>query len=317
MSRRSSWRTSTLSSTAYTDRSYTTIDIGVQTDFDTPATSPGGNSSIRKSTMKNIPEHKGDNKQHGMGEEAPKSSAETPRPQKEESSEGNNITIGRNDGVQETEESQEGRELQASKVMPPPARQMQDIDSIPTVTSPTTTEPESEDEVEEAVIQTVYQATTPQLAIHARLVSVKKQAPPALPPRNPIRDRKRPLIITGNNVDDHQEDEEFKAQGIFAPSRGRSSSSGYKSETETEEISSGRSLSSVDLTEEMKHARPVRPSADEMEARIPSPSKRVCSPSPALRSRDTSLRKSSRSSSPSRKPRNWSAEKQQAMLGQF
>lgn len=309
MSRRSSWRTSTFSNTAYTDRSYTTIDIGVQTDFDTPASSP---SSIRKPTMTNIPEHKGEDKQDGMGEAAPKSSAEMPTCQKQDSPVGNGTSVEKNDSVQETKESQEAKELQTSKGMSPPAPQVQEATIIPTVASPTSTDPESDDEEEEeAVIHTIQQATTPQRAIHARLVSVKKQTPPALPPRNPIRDRKRPLIITGNNIHVHHEDEESKDHGIYARSRDPSFSSDYKSETE--DVSSGRSLSSVDLTEEMKHERPVRPSADEMEARTPSPTKRYRSPSPFLRSREPSLRKSSRSPSPAKKTRTLSPEKQQFM----
>ncbi|TID26522.1 DUF500-domain-containing protein [Venturia nashicola] len=318
MSRRSSWRTSTLSNTAQTDRSYTTIDIGIQTDFDSPASSPGGPSSIRKSTMKNIPEHNGEDKQNGMGEEAPKSSFEMPARHKRESLVGNGMPVERNNSVQEARESQEDEELQPSKDMPSSAPYTQEAAIIPTAASPAPIDLESDDEEEEeAVIHTVHQAATPQRAIHARLVSVKKQTPPALPPRNPIRDRKRPLIIRGNNAHDRHEGEESEGQISSAMSRDPSSSSDYKSGTETEEVSSGRSLSSVDLTEEMKHGRPVRPSADEMEARTPSPAKRLCSPSPVLRSREPSLRKSSRSPSPAKKSRTASPDKQQSMPGQF
>lgn len=313
MSRRSSWRTSTLSNTVQTDRSYATIDIGVQTDFDTPATSPSGTNSIRKSTMTNIPEHKGEDKQDGMGEEAPKTSVEMPTRRREETSVESGISVERNDSMQEAKEA---TELQVSKNMPPPAPPVKEAAIIPTLTSPTTNEHESGDEEEEeAVIHTVQQATTPQRAIHARLVSVKKQPPPALPPRNPIRDRKRPLIITGNNHHVHHEDEESKDQGTSATSRDDSLSSDYKSEGG--EVSSSRSLSSVDLTEEMKHERPVRPSADEIEARTGSPSKLAHSPSPILRSRSPSPRKSSRSPSPAKMSRTSSPAKQLSMPGQF
>lgn len=300
MSRRGSWRTSTFSNTAQTDRSYATIDIGVQTDFDTPATSPSGTNGSRKSTLTDVPELKSENKHDGMGESAPKSTGGLSMRQKEAMAMETGISAERHHSMHEATEAHESNELQASQVQ-----------EAATVTSPTTIEPESDDEeLEEAVIHTVQQATTPQRAIHARLVSVKKLPPPILPPRNPIRDRKRPLIITGDNL---HEDEESKDQGNSAMFRGLSSSSGYKSETD--EVSSGRSLSSVDLTEEMKNERPVRPSADEMEARTPSPSKR--SPSPALRSRDPSLRKSSHSPTPARKSRTSSPEKQHSMPGQF
>lgn len=312
MSRRSSWRTSTLSNTAQTDRSYATIDIGVQTDFDTPATSPSGTNSIRKSTMTDIPEHKGEDKQDGMGEEASKTLVEMPTRQKVETWVGSGIAVERNDSMQEAKEA---KELQASKDMPPPASPVKGAAIIPTLTSPTTTnEHDSDDEEEEAIIHTVHQAATPQRVIHARLVSVKKQPPPALPPRNPIRDRKRPLIITGNNHHDHHQDEESKDQGTSI-SRDASLSSDYKSEGG--EVSSGRSLSSVDLTEEMKHERPVRPSAGEIEARTSSPSKRSRSPSPVLRPRSPGPSKSSRSPSPAKKSRTSSPAKQLSMPGQF
>ncbi|QDS71192.1 hypothetical protein FKW77_010239 [Venturia effusa] len=312
MSRRNSWRTSTFSNTAHTDRSYTTIDIGVQTDFDTPATSPSGTNSLRKSTMTDIPEHKSEDKQDGMGEEAPKSSEKLPSRQKERTTAG----VERNGSIQEPKEGQEPKSLQALMATPLPAVQVQEDATIPTDTSPVTNDPESDDEEdEEAVIHTVHQATTPQRAIHARLVSVKKKPPPALPPRNPIRDRKRPLIISGNNLSHHHEDEDCKGLGISTLSRNASVSSDYRSEVE--ETSSGRSLSSVDLTEEMKHERPVRPSADEVESRSNSPAKRCRSPSPLLRSPEPSLRKSSRSPSPAKKSRTSSPEKQLSMPGQF
>lgn len=301
VSRRSSWRTSTFSNAAQTDRSYTTIDIGVQTDFETSATSPSGTNSIRKSTMTDIAEHKSEDKQDSMGDEAPKSSLDLAKRQKEETHVTNGVTAEKNVNIQDTEPSADP-EVEAEQSV-----------ATPTIFQPIPLEPESDDEEdEEAVIHTVHQAATPQRAIHARLVSVKKQLPPALPPRNPIRDRKRPLIITGDNLYDDEYDS--KDQGTSATSRGASVSSQYKSEVE--ETSSGRSLSSVDLTEEMKHEGPVRPSADELEARTPSPSKQVRSPGSVHRSRSPSPRKSSRSPSPAKISRSSSPVKQ-SMPGQF
>jgi hypothetical protein len=301
MSRRSSWRTSTFSNTAHTDRSYTTIDIGVQTDFDTPATSPSGSNSIRKATMTDIAEHKSEGKQNGMGEEAPKTPDNAlPTRQKEETSITNETTAGRNDSLQEA------KDLTEEKPQP------KESSAIPTIAQPSANEAESDDdeEEEEAVIHTIHQAATPQRAIQARLVSVKKQAPPALPPRNPIRDRKRPLIITADNL----HDDDSKDQGTSTMSRDASLSSVYKSEIE--ETSSGHSLSSVDLSEEMKHDRPLRPSVDESEARTPNPSNRAHSPSPVLRSRSPSPRKSSRNPSPAKNSRTSSPVKH-SMPGQF
>ncbi|KAK8195807.1 hypothetical protein BKA81DRAFT_152830 [Phyllosticta paracitricarpa] len=53
------------------------------------------------------------------------------------------------------------------------------------------------EDVEEPVVAEVQQATQPQ-AIRARLVTVTKPAAPKLPPRNPIRNRKGPLVINAD-----------------------------------------------------------------------------------------------------------------------
>jgi hypothetical protein len=300
MSRRSSWRTSTFSNTAQTDRSYTTIDIGVQTDFDTPATSPSGSNSTRNAKMTDILERKSEDRQKPMSEEAPQTSIDAlPTRQKEETIISNGITAGRNDS------------LQGEKDLTEQKPQLEEPTTIPTIAHIDVNDAQSDDEEEEeAVIHTIQQAATPQRPIQARLVSVKKQAPPALPPRNPIRDRKRPLIITGDNL----HDDDSKDQGTSTMSRDASLSSVYKSEVE--EASSGHSLSSVDFGEEMKNDRPLRPSADEVEARSPSPTKGARSPSPVLRSQPPSPRKSSRSPSPAKKSRPSSPIKQ-SMPGQF
>jgi hypothetical protein len=53
------------------------------------------------------------------------------------------------------------------------------------------------DDEEPVIVQTVQTAATPQFINRARLVSVKKAVAPQLPPRNPVRDRGKPLIIGG------------------------------------------------------------------------------------------------------------------------
>jgi hypothetical protein len=299
MSRRSSWRASTLSNTAQTDRSYTTIDIGVQTDFDTPVTSPSGSNNTRDAKMTDIPEQESEDRQQHVGEGAQQTSIETLSiRQSEETPDSSEAAARRIDSLQE--EAQGASEQKTQPEGPSTVLSIVDTDM---------NDAESEEE-EEAVIHTVHQAATPQRAIQARLVSVKKQAPPALPPRNPIRDRKRPLIITGDNL--HHDNS--KDQSTSTISRDASLSSLYKSEDE--EASSDHSLSSVDLGEEMKNDRPLRPSADEIERRSPSPTKRARSPSPVQRSPPPSFRKSSRSPSPTKKSRTSSPVKL-TMPGQF
>jgi len=99
-------------------------------------------------------------------------------------------------------------------------------------------ESDEEEEFEEPIVHTVQQAATPQFITKARMVSVKKQPPPALPPRNPIRDRKRPLIITGDNDRDN---EQMQDQATSPLSRTSTL------ENAAERTTSIDSMSSVDL----------------------------------------------------------------------
>ncbi|KIW08907.1 uncharacterized protein PV09_00826 [Verruconis gallopava] len=91
---------------------------------------------------------------------------------------------------------------------------------------------EDEEEEEPVVVQTVQTAATPQFINRARLVSVKKPNAPALPPRNPVRERGKGLIIGSSNPrSDSSQDE-------TSPHR-----------PSTERTRSHDSMTSVDLAE--------------------------------------------------------------------
>lgn len=68
-------------------------------------------------------------------------------------------------------------------------------------------EHEQEHEHEPVVVQTIQTAATPQFINRARLVSVKKPNAPALPPRNPVRDRGKPLVIGAAGSSSSQDEE--------------------------------------------------------------------------------------------------------------
>lgn len=61
---------------------------------------------------------------------------------------------------------------------------------------------EDEEEIEEPIVEEVHQISSPQMITKARMVTVQKRpTPPALPPRNPIRERKRSLADSIPNDD--------------------------------------------------------------------------------------------------------------------
>ncbi|OCK85528.1 DUF500-domain-containing protein [Lepidopterella palustris CBS 459.81] len=136
-SRRSSWRTSTMSTMSTIDRGVQTMDMSTQTDFDAPAVQRLRSDTIGSPKMSEIPENK-------STDDSAKSTEAIPKP----------------------------------------------------------TTPEDGDEygdgAEEPVVQEIHQAAAPQFISRARLVTVTKPTPPKLPPRNPIRDRKKPLIINAD-----------------------------------------------------------------------------------------------------------------------
>jgi lipid-binding SYLF domain-containing protein len=201
MSRRSSWRTSvaTVATTTAPSRpTSTTLDIATQTDFDgdTPLTSPTSFNSNGNRKMADIAEH---------------SSFDAP--------------TAAGTSTASTQSMPNGTHLETKGEAQPEDKKPEEEDER-------LDEADVEDE-EPVVVQTVQTAATPQFINRARLVSVKKPNAPALPPRNPVRDRGKPLIIGTNNPrSESSQDEETSSH---RPS--------------TERTRSHDSMTSVDLTE--------------------------------------------------------------------
>ena len=138
VSRRSSWRTSTMSTM---DRGVQTTDMSTQTDFDSPTShTPRSFETNGNAKMSEIPENK---------------------------------------STDDITESIKDKPFTS-----------EDVD-------------DDVDTTEEPVVQTIHQATAPQFISRARLVTVVKPTPPKLPPRNPIRDRKKPLIINADTSNEY------------------------------------------------------------------------------------------------------------------
>lgn len=99
-------------------------------------------------------------------------------------------------------------------------------------------------ELDQPVVHAVRQVSSPQIINKPRMVTVQKpRAPPALPPRNPIRDRKNPLII---GADPSNEDGTRDAQ---ASPLSEASSHPAMSSSErmvSEKVDSNGSISSVE-----------------------------------------------------------------------
>ncbi|KAF4542348.1 uncharacterized protein LTHEOB_7540 [Lasiodiplodia theobromae] len=225
VSRRSSWRTSTISN--MTDRATQTVDMGVQTDFDGPGTnSQRASESESRSPMKEIPENDvaetSTAVQAALSRRSSNSAARSMKSIKEEAKED---TEEAQEEVEKKEEGKQGPETTEEKqVEATPKLQVED--EKPTQAAELSTGEVSEKTktgaslsaldtnpvrfstydfenvaVEEPVVQQLRQAATPQ-AIRARLVTVKKPTPPRIPPRNPIRNRKGPLIINAQPHND-------------------------------------------------------------------------------------------------------------------
>lgn len=170
ISRRNSWRTSAMST--YSDRAVQTTDMAVQTDFDSDTKSIRSAHGRKSSTdlnghhpMTEIPENK-----------ATDTALDTAKP---DASSPKTPTAQRN-----------------GFVTPPNAEEHLE-------------EHDDEAEEEEPVVQeihkaAVHKAASPQVISRAgaRLVTVTKPTPPRLPPRNPIRDRKKPLFINADAAQD-------------------------------------------------------------------------------------------------------------------
>ncbi|KAF2200268.1 DUF500-domain-containing protein [Delitschia confertaspora ATCC 74209] len=151
-SRRSSWRTSTLS--GMVDRSVQTTDISTQTDFDSPSVqvpSPSLRHEANNSPkMAEIPENRSTDDVKEI------------KNIKEEEKVNNRSEVS-NDAEQAAE------------------RESKEFDNADLE--------DDGDDGEEAVVQEVQQAAAHQVITRARLVTVAKPVPPRLPPRNPFRNR--------------------------------------------------------------------------------------------------------------------------------
>ena len=153
VSRRSSWRTSTMSTM---DPGVQTTDMSTQTDFDSPtAQTPRSLETNGNAKMSEIPENKSTD----------------------------DITESIKDKPSTSEDVDD------------------DIDAT-----------------EEPVVQTIHQATAPQFISRARLVTVVKPTPPKLPPRNPIRDRKKPLIINADTSNEYMGRDQATSTSSFSSS---------------------------------------------------------------------------------------------------
>ena len=153
VSRRSSWRTSTISTM---DRGVQTTDMSTQTDFDSPTAQTSRSLETNgNAKMSEIPENKSTD----------------------------DITKNIKDKPSTPE----------------------DVD-------------DDVDATEEPVVQTIHQATAPQFISRARLVTVVKPTPPKLPPRNPIRDRKKPLIINADTSNEYMGRDQATGTSSFSSS---------------------------------------------------------------------------------------------------
>ncbi|OJD35790.1 uncharacterized protein BKCO1_1500034 [Diplodia corticola] len=227
VSRRSSWRTSTLSS--MTDRATQTVDMGVQTDFDGPSVSSSQrvSESDSRSPMKEIPENEVAEippaaplaLSRRSSNSASRSMKSIREQAKEESEEAQVIEeMEKEEHKQEFESAaekqteaipkvqvEEERSSQTAELGPSEVKEKNEASdglSAPELNPVRFSTYDFENvAVEEPVVQQLRQAATPQ-AIRARLVTVKKPTPPRIPPRNPIRNRKGPLIINAEPQND-------------------------------------------------------------------------------------------------------------------
>jgi hypothetical protein len=169
VSRRSSWRTSTISSVLEPRPSSRMVDTSTQTDMDapvliqTPPPLPPRQNHTPSPTLANIPEAK-------PMEDTPTKATEGSTTRK-------------------SEEQEENRCVDSSieKV----ARHSQAFDDVDL-------DDEASDE-EEPIIEEIHQAAAPQTITRARIVQVAKPIAPKLPPRNPFRNRGSYQSTTSND----------------------------------------------------------------------------------------------------------------------
>ena len=184
LSRRSSWRTSTLS----TEHRTPTIDSATQTEpgDDSPKPSSPKRSPHRDSrqpSLSNVPEHQPNDALSSTPPAIVTNGIDVPKPASPKRSPHRD---SRQSSLRNVPEEQQPTDALPS---PPPAIITNGID--------TPDEPDEEPVVHEVQRAASPQALSkPQVVSKARLVTVQKRAPPALPPRNPGRGaRKGPLVI--------------------------------------------------------------------------------------------------------------------------
>ncbi|KAF2801720.1 DUF500-domain-containing protein [Mytilinidion resinicola] len=213
ISRRTSWRTSTMSTTV--DRGVQTMDMSTQTEMDPPSLPQRtksvntGNNSPR---MTEIPENK-------STDDATKT-AETP-------------SLAAVTAAETSEDTHTEKTVEKSTV-----------ESTENALKKHTDGHESPDEgddfdnLEEPVIHQIHHASTPQVITRARVVQVVKPIPPKLPPRNPVRDRKSALSINPGSPNEHSTNDQATGTSSF-------SSSGRPSPSSLHDRSSVRSQDSI------------------------------------------------------------------------
>ncbi|KAF2662550.1 DUF500-domain-containing protein [Lophiostoma macrostomum CBS 122681] len=213
ISRRSSWRTSTMSS-VLGSKSNTMVDMSTQTDFDAPPAIhvppalPPRSTQSTSPIMTEIPE----------GE----STDDVKTPQKGK---------GTDDIKTPKEEKRGSTEL---------ADGFEDVSLVG----------DADDEVvyEEPVIQEVHQAAAPQAITRARIVTVAKPIAPKLPPRNPFRGGR----LSVNSDVGHDNSTRDMGAGP-SPMVGPSSPSTPSLKNDGSTVSSQESLSSIEGLEHVSH----------------------------------------------------------------
>lgn len=172
ISRRSSWRTSTMSSILESRPQSKMVDMSTQTDLDEPAPIqvppplpprvPARESRTPSPVLADIPETR------AVDDTPTKSVTESPAPKVEESK-------AENSKIEETE----AKYLDTAPAST--ARLSKAFDDVDL-------DDDLEDE-EEPIIEEIHQAAAPQTITRARIVQVAKPVAPKLPPRNPFRSR--------------------------------------------------------------------------------------------------------------------------------
>lgn len=161
MSRRSSWRSSALSSTTKKERSHTMSDVSTQTDFEPSSTPSPQMLQMEDQEASNLPNRGTQTYHQGSW------SSGTGSPTK----------------LREVPESEEDRAQQ--KTGDDEKDGVSRRDPSPQATAGQTSEEQEHEEP--VVVQTIRQA--PQVVTKARMVNVPKRVPPKLPERNPGRAR--------------------------------------------------------------------------------------------------------------------------------